>query len=185
MTAPATPPASGPGEHQGRPRAARAEPTRAQRAEAARAFQAFAALSRIRAWADRLDGQIRQQTGPEAEHPVAAHLRHLMADVPLAADVAEPPGPDAAATVSFEDPRVTALSTTYHRLGDDPRLWDELGWDERHLLRRAARDWLRAAVAAGLLPPVDAATGRALATVPQSVCPVLGTPRADQEGEPR
>jgi len=69
-----------------------------------------------------------------------------------------PEGPqidrDAAERVHYTDPRVRLLASTRWRLatGYTHRSWLALGKDNPDALIREARDWLRAAVAAGLLP---------------------------------
>lgn len=93
-------------------------------------------------------------------------------------------GLDAAARLHFTDPRVTALSQTMHAASDvaGKRPWHMLDWNEQHVWRTAARDWLRAAVAAGMLPLVDPTTGDALAAVPLDVRPDDGRPRPGNRG---
>lgn len=72
-----------------------------------------------------------------------------------------PDGPQidraAAERVHFTDPRVRLLASTRWRLetGWTHRAWLALGKDNPDALIREARDWLRAAVAAGLLQPYD------------------------------
>ncbi|GIH70309.1 hypothetical protein [Sphaerimonospora thailandensis] len=71
----------------------------------------------------------------------------------------------AAERVHYVDPRVRLLASTRWRLatGWSHRSWLGLGKNNPDALIQEARDWLRAAVAAGLLPP----PGRAdIVTVP-------------------
>lgn len=62
---------------------------------------------------------------------------------------------DAAAGVHYVDPRVRRLAEARWRLstGGTHADWLALGKDNPEALIREGRDWLRAAVAAGLLPP--------------------------------
>ncbi|KPI33346.1 hypothetical protein OV450_1434 [Actinobacteria bacterium OV450] len=92
-------------------------------------------------------------------------------------------GPEAAARCHFTDPRIAALASTAHAADpDDGRAWHELDWHEQHVWRTHARNWLRAAVAVGLLPLVEPATGDALAAVPLDVRPGDGRPRRGSRG---
>ncbi|MFF4388539.1 hypothetical protein ACFY0G_17430 [Streptomyces sp. NPDC001552] len=92
-------------------------------------------------------------------------------------------GPEASARLHFTDPRIAALSKTAHATSpDDTRAWHELDWAEQHVWRTAARDWLRVAVAVGLLPLVEPSTGDALAAVPLDVRPGDGRPRRGSRG---
>ncbi|WP_019060026.1 NUDIX hydrolase [Streptomyces prunicolor] len=83
-----------------------------------------------------------------------------------------------ASRVHYTDPRVRALAYTRWHLttGGTHTDWLALGKDNPAALIEGARDWLRAAVALGLLPLVEPSTGRALSTVPLSVDPSTGTP---------
>lgn len=86
--------------------------------------------------------------------------------------------------IHYTDPRIQAIAQARHHLNGDQRPYSSLTWDERHALREHARDWLRAAVAAGLLPRVEPSTGRADAVVPLDVDPGTGRPAAPaREGE--
>lgn len=62
---------------------------------------------------------------------------------------------DAAARVHYADPRVRRLAyARYHLATGGTRMeWLALGADHPDALIAEAKDWLRAAVAAGLLPP--------------------------------
>ncbi|WNI20346.1 hypothetical protein [Actinacidiphila sp. ITFR-21] len=91
-------------------------------------------------------------------------------------------GPEAAADLHFTDPRIIALSKTAHAASLDGRAWHELSWEEQHVWRTAARDFLRAAVAVGLLPLVVPSTGAALAAVTLDVQPGDGRPRSGSRG---
>ncbi len=61
----------------------------------------------------------------------------------------------AAARVHYTDPRVRQLAEARWRLqaGGSKSDWLMLGKDNPNALIREARDWIRAAVAAGILPP--------------------------------
>lgn len=70
------------------------------------------------------------------------------------ADESAPIDREAAATVHFTDERVRTLATARWQLetGGSYRDWLALGKDDPAALIREGRDWMRAAVAAGLLP---------------------------------
>lgn len=92
-------------------------------------------------------------------------------------------GPEAAAAVHYTDPRVNALARAAHAAtGGDARPWSDLHWHEQHEWRTGARDWLRIAVALGLLPRVIPSTGQALAAVALDVRPGDGRPRTGSRG---
>lgn len=92
-------------------------------------------------------------------------------------------GPAAAGRVHFTDPRVNALARAAHAAYlEDKREWSALDWNEQHTWRTGARDWLRTAVALGLLPLVVPSTGEALAAVPLDVQPADGLPRCGSRG---
>lgn len=61
----------------------------------------------------------------------------------------------AAGGVHYTDPRVRALATAYWQLetGRGYREWLALGKEDPDALIQEGRDWMRAAVAAGLLAP--------------------------------
>jgi hypothetical protein len=61
----------------------------------------------------------------------------------------------AAGQVHYTDPRVRALATAYWQLetGRGYREWLALGKEDPDALIQEGRDWMRAAVAAGLLAP--------------------------------
>ncbi|MCX5326347.1 hypothetical protein [Streptomyces sp. NBC_00120] len=107
-----------------------------------------------------------------------------MTDTALTAEAPYPPtGPDAAPRLHYTDPRVSALSMAAYGVTDSTgRPWDALDWNEQHAWRTAGRDWLRAAVATGLLPLVVPSTGQALAAVPLDVRPLDGRPRTGSRG---
>jgi hypothetical protein len=65
--------------------------------------------------------------------------------------------PAAAAKVHYVDPRVRQLAEARWRLetGGTRAEWLALGKDNPEALIREARDWMRAAVGAGLLPPPE------------------------------
>lgn len=87
-------------------------------------------------------------------------------------------GPVAAQAVHFTDPRIVALSRAAHAATrDDDRPWAQLSFDEQHVWRTNAREWLRAAVTVGLLPRIVPSTGNALGAVPLDVRPADGRPR--------
>lgn len=62
---------------------------------------------------------------------------------------------DAAQLVHYVDPRVRQLASARWRLktGGSYALWLSLGKNNPAALIEEARDWIRAAVAIGLLPP--------------------------------
>lgn len=93
-------------------------------------------------------------------------------------------GQDAATLIHYTDPRITALAAAGYAdsVLQDGRPWHDLDWHEQHAWRTAARDWLRAAVAVGLLPRVIPSTGQALAAVPLDVHPADGRPRTGSRG---
>lgn len=65
--------------------------------------------------------------------------------------------PTAAATVHYTDPRVRQLAEARWRLktGGTRNDWLCLGKDNPEALIQEARDWVRAAVGAGILPPPE------------------------------
>lgn len=62
---------------------------------------------------------------------------------------------EAASTVHYTDPRVRQLAEARWRLstGGSRDAWLALGKDNPDALIQEARDWMRAAVAARILPP--------------------------------
>lgn len=64
---------------------------------------------------------------------------------------------EAAARVHYVDPRVRLLAEARWRLqtGGTRQEWLMLGKDNPEALIREGRDWIRAAVAAGIIPPPD------------------------------
>ncbi|WP_424893473.1 hypothetical protein [Streptomyces sp. XH2] len=78
------------------------------------------------------------------------------------------PYPQRAAQIDDTDPRVRALALTRKELDGDRR-----PAAERH---REAHAWLRAAVAAGLLPMISPATGKALHQVELNIDRLTGYP---------
>lgn len=91
---------------------------------------------------------------------------------------AQPLNSGDASLVHYTDPRVRALAyTRWHLTTGSPHTdWLALGKNNPAALIEEARDWLRAAIALGLLPLVEPSTGRALSTVPLSVDPSTGAP---------
>lgn len=85
-----------------------------------------------------------------------------------------------ASKVHYSDPRVAALAKAQHALNepDDDTEWRFVSFEERDRLMTGARAWLRAAVAAGLLPLVDTSTGQALSQVSLDVGAATGRPRS-------
>lgn len=75
-------------------------------------------------------------------------------DAPEWADESAPIDREAAGTVHFTDPRVRTLAAARWQLetGGTYRQWLALGKDSPDARIREAREWVRAAVAAGLLP---------------------------------
>lgn len=65
--------------------------------------------------------------------------------------------PDAAAHVHYTDPRVRLLAYARWHLatGGTHTAWLQLGKDNPEALIAEARDWIRAAVAAGILQPPE------------------------------
>ncbi|MFE7510135.1 hypothetical protein ACFU8I_02740 [Streptomyces sp. NPDC057540] len=74
---------------------------------------------------------------------------------------------DDAAQVHYTDNRARRMAEAYWRLqtGGTRAEWLGLGKNNPEALIREGRDWLRAAVAAGLLPLIDTSTGRAITDV--------------------
>lgn len=64
---------------------------------------------------------------------------------------------EGAARVHYADPRVRLLAEARWRLntGGTRQEWLSLGKDNPEALIREGRDWIRAAVAAGIIPPPD------------------------------
>ncbi|MFF4709765.1 hypothetical protein [Streptomyces sp. NPDC001297] len=64
---------------------------------------------------------------------------------------------EGAARVHYVDPRVRLLAEARWRLntGGTRQEWLSLGKDNPEALIREGRDWIRAAVAAGIIPPPD------------------------------
>jgi hypothetical protein len=62
---------------------------------------------------------------------------------------------EAAARVHYVDPRVRQLAEARWRLntGGSRSAWLALGKDNPEALIKEGRDWIRAAVAAGIIPP--------------------------------
>ncbi|MGW6416336.1 hypothetical protein [Streptomyces sp. NPDC055055] len=75
--------------------------------------------------------------------------------------------PEDAAQVHYVDNRARRMAQAYWRLltGGTRAEWLALGKDSPEAVIREGRDWLRAAVAAGLLPLIDTSTGAAITTV--------------------
>ncbi|MCY0957675.1 hypothetical protein [Streptomyces sp. H27-H5] len=83
------------------------------------------------------------------------------------ADAARPFRDLDAAQVHYTDNRARRMAEAYWRLatGKTRTDWLVLGKDHPDARIREGRDWLRAAVAAGLLPLIDPSTGMAITTV--------------------
>ncbi|MFC9341426.1 hypothetical protein ACFT0G_25355 [Streptomyces sp. NPDC057020] len=86
---------------------------------------------------------------------------------PHRSETGAPYRPEDAAQVHYVDNRARRLAQAYWRLltGGTRAEWLALGKDSPEAVIREGRDWLRAAVAAGLLPLIDTSTGAAITTV--------------------